>query len=78
MWAVPFSEHQFGSIDFERLHPQSLGHDRGEKIDAKKTKMMCKKIIFFSSTLTKVTIRRFTSILVAMGGGKLQIRVLWI
>ena len=25
-------------IDFERLHPQSLGHDRGEKIDAKKKK----------------------------------------
>ena len=35
---MPFSEHQFGSIDFERLHPQSLGHDRGEKIDAKKKK----------------------------------------
>jgi len=32
------SEHQFGTIDFERLHPQSLGHDRGEKIDAKKKK----------------------------------------
>ena len=31
-----------------------------------------------SSTLTKVTIRRFTSMLVAMGGGKLQICVLWI
>ena len=30
------------------------------------------------STLTKVTIQRFTSMLVAMGGDKLQICVLWI
>ena len=29
-------QHQFGAIDFSRLHPQSLGHDRGEKIYAKK------------------------------------------
>ena len=32
----------------------------------------------FSSTLIKMRIRRFTSMLVAMGGGKLQICVLWI
>ena len=31
-------------IDFERLHPQSLGHDRGEKIDAKKKKMMWRSV----------------------------------
>ena len=37
------SEHQFGTIDFERLHPQLLGHDRGEKIDAKK-KMMWRSV----------------------------------
>ena len=41
---MPFSEHQFGSIDFERLHPQSLGHDRVEKIDAKKKKMMWRSV----------------------------------
>ena len=32
-------KHQFGDIDFKRLHPQSLGHDRGERMEGEKNKI---------------------------------------
>ena len=55
-----------------------LKSDVGSAMLASARSSFYRSAFFFSSTLTKVTIRRFPSMLVAMGGGKLQICVLWI